>query len=655
MTRICAAASTCISSDPEICNNGIDDDGDQLVDLQDPDCRFPVFEVEILPAGCDESGTPQMNGAITVVMPYGSAVYEYRLGNGPYQDNPMFTDLVPGSYEVYVRNKTTLEERAYQGNLIIVPCYDFGGPDIEICAGECATIGNLSPDPDYCYNWLPGDGLNEADAPLPQLEVCPTQSTAYTLYITDGQGNLIGIDEVTVNIGGEFELSVTASNTELCNEPSITLAAIIDGQSDAPSYSYQWSDGQTTSSITVTEAGVYNVTVTTSAGCTKTGGRTITDCENVVNCDVMEEALEADCLLDPEEINLDEVELIPTLKVGDSFWAGEFRVEVTEVNGSGLFFGKGVIKVPYFNQAQVNVELQNVRINVNCQMVEGTVEVRGVGVDILSDELEQLLDDVIDAIDTIDDLLAAAEEILETLDEIIAIAEDYLPAGVLEDLLDAREALMNAQQQYEDAVASGDPDAIAEAEQALEDARQQLEDANAAYKEALGALFADFLEVVIALIGDLLEDCLLSDLFTGYESALNTFDEQIQEYNNVITLPPEFNDPSGTFLQEDYSEFGVEDLDDLEIEEIDNLAIDFYQKEMDYMLCVALDKISEEMSSEDTAQQLDVLLKEVGFNLLDEISQRLQAGEDTATIVDGLKASMAESLKVILKKVNYPE
>ena len=51
------------------------------------------------------------------------------------------------------------------------------------------------------------------------------------------------------------------------------------------------------------------------------------------------------------------VPLISTLKKDDSFWAGDFEVKVTESTGTGIFFGKGIIQVPYLQQAKQRCQL----------------------------------------------------------------------------------------------------------------------------------------------------------------------------------------------------------------------------------------------------------------------------------------------------------
>lgn len=85
---------------------------------------------------------------------------------------------------------------------------------------------------------------------------------------TSGDGNT-GNDTLpqnTFSISGGSQVSINpAGPVQLCNGNSITLTA-------AGGLSYQWSDGSTASSITVSGAGNYSVTATLNGGCTATAG-----------------------------------------------------------------------------------------------------------------------------------------------------------------------------------------------------------------------------------------------------------------------------------------------------------------------------------------------------------------------------------------------
>ena len=131
------------------------------------------------------------------------------------------------------------------------------GPDQTICLGEGAQ---LSASGGVTYEWSTGQGTSS-------IFVTPTTTTTYTVTVTDAQG-CTDTDQVTV-----FVSSVTANagpDQTICLGESTTLTA--SGGS-----SYQWSNGQSTASITVSPntTTTYTVTVTNAQGCTDTDNVTV--------------------------------------------------------------------------------------------------------------------------------------------------------------------------------------------------------------------------------------------------------------------------------------------------------------------------------------------------------------------------------------------
>lgn len=64
--------------------------------------------------------------------------------------------------------------------------------------------------------------------------------------------------------------------------------------------------------------------------------------------------------------------LLLMLRVGDVIAANKFKVVVTEATGqNGTFTGKGVMAVPFFNSASVNVNFSSIQVNANYELVAG--------------------------------------------------------------------------------------------------------------------------------------------------------------------------------------------------------------------------------------------------------------------------------------------
>lgn len=155
----------------------------------------------------------------------------------------------------------------------LLPGCPWAGEDRAICIGNGVLLGcpETTGSEGYCYRWLPEEGL---DTPHDRTTwAYPTQTTIYTLYVTDDQGNLIASDEVTVSL--PLTAMVVPEDTDICPGESATMEVIVSGGS--ANLTYLWKTGETTPSITVTpDAGgdYYWVKVyDQESGCmVKTGG-----------------------------------------------------------------------------------------------------------------------------------------------------------------------------------------------------------------------------------------------------------------------------------------------------------------------------------------------------------------------------------------------
>lgn len=121
------------------------------------------------------------------------------------------------------------------------------GPDIILCNEETTTLDAGS---DYVsYLWMPGS--------LTSQEIIVSPGT-YTLIVTDENG-CTATDEISI-LDGTVEVDLGA-DLLLCSGETILLDA------GANFTNYSWSTGATTSSITVSTAGVYSVTVSNGYAC----------------------------------------------------------------------------------------------------------------------------------------------------------------------------------------------------------------------------------------------------------------------------------------------------------------------------------------------------------------------------------------------------
>jgi len=146
----------------EICNNGVDDDGDGLIDCEDDECVGATIESIV---SVDPNNCPTLNNGTITINATGDAL-EYSITNGViYQNSNVFTGLYKGSYTVVIRNKVTGCTLTYDANPVVLVEADCGeicdnGIDddgdgqVDCADGDCgapSSIGEDHTDPDNCY------------------------------------------------------------------------------------------------------------------------------------------------------------------------------------------------------------------------------------------------------------------------------------------------------------------------------------------------------------------------------------------------------------------------------------------------------------------------------------------------------------------------
>lgn len=167
----------------------------------------------------------------------------------------------------------------------LLPGCPWAGEDKTICAaepGEGTIIGcpEMSGTEGFCYSWLPKTGLSSPHSAMTPAN--PMETTTYTLYVTDSEGNLQAMEQVKVTVLPIPELAITPNSTIICTNQSITLQAT-EGFT-----SYAWSTNETTDNIVISSPGTYSVTATENhilsvdeqLNCTNTAEAVISDASN---------------------------------------------------------------------------------------------------------------------------------------------------------------------------------------------------------------------------------------------------------------------------------------------------------------------------------------------------------------------------------------
>jgi len=189
-----------------------------------------------------------------------------------------------------------------------------------------------------------------------------------------------------------------------------------------------------------------------------------------------------------------DVPLVNTLNPGDTVWAGDFLVILSEVSGAGTFRGTGYVSAPYFEEARLRLSFANIRVNQHCRMIAGQMDVTGAGLAII-DRINELIDQIMDQLDQLDNILTQVEEVLGIAQEIVdalATIEDYNQAQA-----DALAAIAEAATTFpflpdslgQNIQAALDCLNAAQDEAQFQICREQLTTALAEYQAAINALY----------------------------------------------------------------------------------------------------------------------------------------------------------------------
>lgn len=360
------------------------------------------------------------------------------------------------------------------------------------------------------------------------------------------------------------------------------------------------------------------------------------------------------CGQEDEQIDLGQSVTFPHLEEGDSVWANQFPVVVTEVTGSGPFNGQAYGSLAYLKQAQVNFRLQDVEIDQQCRLIAGQLVVTGGGIQLLDEHALALLNDIIQGLEVLEDWLAVAEDILSSIDQLIAEVENYLPASIINDLIQAQVDVQTAQRAYERALGSDDPQEIQATKAVLDEAIANLKTALNVYKAALLEFLTTWLAVAAQVFKELLKDCFLNQLQTAYQEAETTLRELVNSDTEVALSSLPVFDGNYQELNYDGELVIIETPEAIEHEVFDELSADFYEKEMDYLLCQTLNKLETEVQSPETVAAFQQVLVQINANCLAIIGEAIGLGTPTSEIVQQVKAVLYEDLQQLIKRSTYP-
>ncbi|NNC94369.1 MAG: hypothetical protein HKN92_02325, partial [Chitinophagales bacterium] len=211
---------------------------------------------------CDGSATANISG--------GTHPYSYAWSNGG--NSQSISGLCSGVYSITVTDANGCTSTAIvniqepspivlSANQTNVSCFGF-------CDGTASISASGGTFP-YSYLWSNGSTTTSLNG------LC---AGSYSVTVTDDNG-CIAIETVTIIEPDQLQ-TITSQTNVSCNG-SCDGSATINTFGGIPPYSYLWSIGATTSSITGLCQGVYSVTVTDGNGCTSSESIFITEPDSI--------------------------------------------------------------------------------------------------------------------------------------------------------------------------------------------------------------------------------------------------------------------------------------------------------------------------------------------------------------------------------------
>ena len=273
------------------------------------------------------------DGSATVSVSGGTPGYSYLWGNG--QTSATAVGLVAGTYVVTVTdaNGCTATDNITLSQPVQLSVTASVLQDVSCNGGtDGQAIATVSGGrPAFSYLWTNG----QTTATATNLS-----ATTHTVTVTDA-GGCTATASATPTEPPALTVSLAVSSAVSCNgaaDGAITATPA----GGTPTYSYVWSDGQTTATATGLTAGTYSVTITDANGCTSTNSLTLTEPTALTASASMTQSASCNGATDGEALATASGGTAPysylwsdgqTTATATNLAAGVYTVTVTDANG----------------------------------------------------------------------------------------------------------------------------------------------------------------------------------------------------------------------------------------------------------------------------------------------------------------------------------
>jgi len=208
-------------------------------------------------SGSNVSCNGNSDGSASASASGGTAPYMYDWSNG--QTGTTITNLNAGNYSVTATdaNGNTGEESYTVTEPDVLMGFIVNQTNVGCSGGNTGSatvdaVGGTSP---YLYLWPDGS-----------MAITNNNLSAGTFDVTvTDSNNCTDLINITISQGAPFTVDVIPDGGIICPGSVLNLSALPSG--GFTPYNYLWSNGNTTQSITIANAGTYSVTVTDNTGC----------------------------------------------------------------------------------------------------------------------------------------------------------------------------------------------------------------------------------------------------------------------------------------------------------------------------------------------------------------------------------------------------
>jgi len=221
------------------------------------------------------------NGMLTVTNVNGTAPYQYSIDGINYQASNVFSNLVAGTYTVYVIDANNCSgfttKTISQPAAIAITVNNVQGTCFGSNAGSI-SITVTGGSPGYSYSWTGPNGFTATSKNISGLA-----AGAYNLTVTDSKGCTASVLSVIVTSTTEITVTPAVVHIACKGETNGSISLNVSGGSGS-GFTYAWSNAATTSSINNLASGNYTVTITDiGSGCIVTKSYGITQPASAVS------------------------------------------------------------------------------------------------------------------------------------------------------------------------------------------------------------------------------------------------------------------------------------------------------------------------------------------------------------------------------------